>query len=86
MAKTVAIAEQTTTGMQSLKNQPKRLIEHLKEVRSEMRKVWWPGWPEVQSTTVVVLITVFLFAGYFWLIDNIIGRAIEALLHALTGS
>jgi len=39
MAKTVAIAEQTTTGMQSLKNQPKRLIEHLKEVRSEMRKV-----------------------------------------------
>jgi len=35
---------------------------------------------------VVVLITVFLFAGYFWLIDNIIGRAIEALLHALTGS
>ena len=84
MAKTVAVAEQTTTGIQSLKAQPERLSTFLKEVRSEMRKVWWPGWPEVQSTTVVVLITVFIFAGYFWLVDNIIGRAIEALLHALT--
>ena len=84
MAKTVAVAEQTNPGMQQLKNQPERLREFLKEVRSEMRKVWWPGWPEVQSTTVVVIITVFIFAGYFWLVDNIIGRAIEGLLHALT--
>lgn len=83
MAKTVAVAEQTT-GIQNLKSQPERLREFLKEVRSEMRKVWWPGWPEVQSTTVVVIITVFIFAGYFWLVDNIIGRAIEGLLHALT--
>ncbi len=84
MAKTIAVAEQTSTGLQSLKQQPERLNSFLKEVRSEMRKVWWPGWPEVQSTTVVVLITVFIFAGYFWMVDNIIGRAIEALLHALT--
>jgi preprotein translocase subunit SecE len=84
MAKTIAVAEETTTGLQSLKAQPERLVAFLKEVRSEMRKVWWPGWPEVQSTTVVVIITVFIFAGYFWLVDNIIGRAIEALLHALT--
>ena len=86
MAKTVAVAEQTTTGLQSLKAQPERFVAFLKEVRSEMRKVWWPGLPEVQSTTIVVLVTVFIFAGYFWLVDNIIGRAIEALLHALTGS
>ncbi len=84
MAKTVAVAEQATTGVQSLKEQPARISAFLKEVRSEMRKVWWPGWPEVQSTTVVVIITVFIFAGYFWLVDNIIGRAIEGLLHALT--
>jgi preprotein translocase subunit SecE len=86
MAKTLAVAEQTPNGIQSLKTMPERLTTFLKEVRSEMRKVWWPGWPEVQSTTVVVIITVFIFAGYFWLVDNIIGRAIEALLHALTAS
>ncbi len=86
MAKTIAVAEETTTGLQSLKAQPERFVAFLKEVRSEMRKVWWPGLPEVQSTTIVVIVTVFIFAGYFWLVDNIIGRAIEALLHALTGS
>ena len=86
MAKTVAVAEQTPNGMQSLKTLPERLSTFLNEVRSEMRKVWWPGLPEVQSTTIVVIITVFIFAGYFWLVDNIIGRAIEALLHALTAS
>jgi preprotein translocase subunit SecE len=45
----------------------------------------WPSRPEVQSTTIVVLVTVFIFAAYFWLVDNIIGRAVEAVLHRLTG-
>jgi len=84
MAKTTAVTEQPSTGLQQLKNQPKRLGEFLKDVRSEMRKVVWPTRPEVQSTTAVVLVTVFIFAAYFWLVDTIIGRAIEALLHRLT--
>jgi preprotein translocase subunit SecE len=84
MAKTIAVTEQPSTGLQQLKNQPARLSEFLKDVRSEMRKVVWPTRPEVQSTTVVVLVTVFIFAAYFWLVDTIIGRAIEALLHRLT--
>jgi preprotein translocase subunit SecE len=84
MAKTIAVTEQPSTGLQQLKTQPARFMEFLKEVRSEMRKVVWPSRPEVQSTTVVVLVTVFIFAAYFWLVDTIIGRAIEALLHRLT--
>ncbi len=84
MAKTVAVPEQTSTGIQQLKEQPARLGEFLKDVRSEMRKVIWPSREEVQSTTTVVLVTVFIFAAYFWLVDNVIGRGIEALLHKLT--
>lgn len=84
MAKTIAVTEQPSTGLQQLKTQPARLAEFLKDVRSEMRKVVWPSRPEVQSTTAVVLVTVFIFAAYFWLVDTIIGRAIEALLHSLT--
>ena len=81
MAKTIAVAEPTgSSGIQQLKSQPERLRNFLKEVRSEMRKVLWPSRPEVQSTTIVVLVTVFIFATFFWLVDNIIGRAIEALL------
>jgi preprotein translocase subunit SecE len=84
MAKTIAVTEQPSTGLQQLKSQPERLAEFLREVRSEMRKVIWPSRVEVQSTTTVVIVTVFLFATYFWLVDNIIGRAIEALLNSLT--
>ena len=84
MAKTIAVTEQSSTGMQQLRAQPERLASFLRDVRSEMRKAVWPSRADVQSTTIVVLVTVFIFAAYFWLVDNIIGRAIEALLHSLT--
>ena len=81
MAKTVAVAEQqTTTGVQQLKSLPERTRSFLKDVRSEMRKVVSPSRTEVQATTTVVIVTVFIFAAYFWLVDNIIGRAVEAVL------
>ena len=86
MAKTIAVTDEsrTNTGIDNLKATPARLIDFLKDVRSEMRKVIWPSRTNVQTTTTVVLITVFIFAAYFWLVDNIIGRAIEALLHKLS--
>jgi preprotein translocase subunit SecE len=81
MAKTVAVAEQqTSTGMQQLKSLPERTSSFLKDVRSEMRKVVTPSRAEVQSTTTVVIVTVFIFAAYFWLVDNVIGRGVEYVL------
>jgi len=86
MAKAITVTDEsrTNTGIDNLKATPARLAEFLKDVRSEMRKVIWPSRTDVQTTTTVVLITVFIFAAYFWLVDNIIGRAIEALLHKLS--
>ncbi len=81
MAKTVAVAEQQgNAGLQQVKALPERVNSFLKDVRSEMRKVVWPSRAEVQSTTTVVIVTVFVFAAYFWLVDNVIGRAVEAVL------
>jgi len=81
MAKAVAVAEdQSNTGIQQLKSLPERLSSFLKDVRSEMRKVVTPSRAEVQSTTTVVIVTVFIFAAYFWLVDNVIGRAVEYVL------
>ncbi|CAN5739200.1 hypothetical protein BH10ACI4_BH10ACI4_19240 [soil metagenome] len=84
MAKTVAIEQTPNTGIENLKATPARLGAFLKDVRSEMRKVISPSREEVQATTITVIVTVFVFAAYFWLVDNIIGRGIEALLHKLT--
>ena len=83
MAKTVAVAEQQTgTGIQQIKSLPERTRSFLKDVRSEMRKVVTPSRAEVQATTTVVIVTVFIFAAYFWLVDNVIGRAVEYVLRA----
>ena len=38
---------------------------------------------EVQATTTVVIITVFIFAGYFFIVDGIIGRTLDWAFHTL---
>jgi preprotein translocase subunit SecE len=58
----------------------------LKDVRNEMRKVWTPSFKEVQNTTVVVIITVFAFALYFYVVDQVLGRVVQWLLHLLGSS
>ncbi len=60
--------------------------EFLGEVRGEMRKVTSPSRAEVQTTTTVVILAVFLFAAFFYVIDTILGYLLQALLHALGGS
>ena len=47
--------------------------QYLREVRSEMRKVAWPTWPEVRKYSVVVLITVCIFMAYVGALDAVFG-------------
>ena len=82
MAKAITAATPAITP--AWKAQPERFASFLKDVRSEMRKVIAPSRAEVQSTTTIVIITVFLFAAYFWLVDNAVGRLIEMVLHGAT--
>ena len=60
-----------------------RTRDFLKDVRAEMRKVVTPTRSEVQSTTIVVLITVFAFAGFFYVVDSVLDHALRVLLHWL---
>ena len=39
------------------------------EVRSELKKVTWPGKSEVQATTVVVVLTTVVFGFYLYGMD-----------------
>jgi preprotein translocase subunit SecE len=63
---------------------PDRVKVFYNDVRSEMRKVTAPSLKEVQATTAVVIITVFLFGVYFWAVDNTIGSGINYLFKYLT--
>jgi len=55
----------------------------LTDVRAEMKKVVTPARKEVQATTTVVIVTVFVFGFYFWVTDTVFGRALQAILHKL---
>ena len=55
----------------------------LSDVRAEMRKVVAPSRKEVQGTTTVVIITVFLFGLFFWVVDLAIQNSLERALHYL---
>ena len=65
-----------------MKAWPDKIRSFYNEVRTEMRKVTWPGMKEVRSTTTVVIITVFIFALYFGIIDFIIQHGVTALFRA----
>ena len=62
-----------------LKAWPDKIRSFYNDVRTEMRKVTAPSWKEVRGTTTVVIITVFIFAAYFGIIDFIINRGVNAL-------
>ncbi len=85
MAKAIAVSGERSDDKRpnQLMGSWERTTDFLKDVRNEMRKVVTPSLKEVQSTTGVVIVTVFAFAAYFYLVDQVLGRAIQGLLHLL---
>ena len=85
MAKAIAVSSERSEPKQP--QQPNQLVGtwdrwmgFLKDVRNEMRKVWTPTLKEVQNTTVVVIVTVFAFAAYFYVVDQVLGRVMQVVL------
>jgi preprotein translocase subunit SecE len=86
MAKSAAIQATTTERMgNSIKGSFDRTKSFYNDVRTEMKKVTSPSRKEVQSTTVVVVITVFLFGAYFGVIDFVISHGVNKVLHYFGG-
>ena len=53
--------------------------DYVNDLKLEMRRVSWPNRKQVESTTAVVIFSVFAFAGYFFVIDSILTRGINAI-------
>ncbi|MGC9158892.1 MAG: preprotein translocase subunit SecE [Terracidiphilus sp.] len=58
-------------------------MRFLSDVRAEMRKVVAPSRKEVQTTTSVVIVAVFLFGAFFFVVDFVFGHAMAALMSKL---
>ncbi|HVT19695.1 MAG TPA: preprotein translocase subunit SecE [Thermoanaerobaculia bacterium] len=62
----------------------KRIREFLSETRSEMRKVSFPSRDEVVGTTVVVVVTSFVFAVFLYIADVIIQKGYVAIVQVFS--
>jgi preprotein translocase subunit SecE len=85
MTKAVVISGTPENG-QPRENVLTRGRTFLGEVRNEMRKVSSPTRAEVQSTTLVVIFAVFLFAAFFYVVDSVLGYVLQQVLHWLGGT
>ena len=66
------------------KNSFERTKDYINELKLEMRRVTWPNRKQVQGTTAVVIFSVFLFAGYFEIVDSILSRGVTAIFRVFT--
>ncbi len=64
----------------SSNNWIQRTKDYVGELKLEMRRVSWPNRRQVESTTAVVLFSVFAFAGYFFVVDAVLSRGVTRVL------
>jgi len=58
--------------------------DYVNELKLEMRRVSWPSRQQVESTTGVVIFSVFAFAAYFYVVDGLLSKAIRDVLNFFT--
>jgi len=68
--------DETKSWMEKVTGWPVRVKNYIEDLQREMRLVTWPSRKQVQATTAVVIAAVFAFAGYFFVVDNLVGRAV----------
>jgi preprotein translocase subunit SecE len=68
--------ERGRSGQQS---GPSRIIQFLRDVRAEMKRVSWPTLNEVKNTTIITLIAVIFFSVYLFAVDQGLSRLILGL-------
>lgn len=62
------------------RNPVSRLRGYYSDVRAEMKRVTWPSKQEIYGTTVMVVLTTFLFGIYFWICDEAFSNVISKIL------
>jgi preprotein translocase subunit SecE len=59
----------------------RKMVTFLQEVVAELKRTTWPKWQEVQGTTTVVIIAVFIFAAFLFTVDYCLGILYKQTIH-----
>jgi preprotein translocase subunit SecE len=57
---------------------------YINDLKLEMRRVTWPSRQQVESTTAVVIVSVFAFAAYFFVVDSLLQKGVTGVLQFFT--
>ena len=57
----------------------RRLITTLRDYKSELKKIVWPGVNDVVKNTLVVIVMCLIIGAFIWLVDFGLGSLIEAI-------
>lgn len=61
---------------------PKRIVRFVRDYKSEVKKIVWPGPRDVVKNTVIVLIMCLIIGAFIWLIDLGLGQLLKLILGA----
>ena len=70
--------------MADVKNYIQGTKDYVNDLKLEMRRVTWPSRKQVESTTAVVIFSVFAFAGYFAVVDAVLAKGVKGVLDFFT--
>ena len=78
------VTESVAGAVETVKNWPARVKNYIEGLRMEMRRVTWPSRKQVRATTIVVIVTVFVFAAYFAVVDTALNYGMTRLFNYFT--
>jgi preprotein translocase subunit SecE len=81
-----AIVKNDSNAMSKVTGTWENFTRFLSDVRAETRKIVTPSRKEVEATTTVVIVAVFIFGVFFYVVDKIFGYGLDRLLKSLSGT
>jgi preprotein translocase subunit SecE len=77
-------ASESKNWLESVKEWPAIVKNYVGELQLEMKRVTWPNRKQVESTTAIVILTVFAFAAYFKVVDTVMFNAVRGIQQAFS--
>lgn len=74
----------SNVALENVKNWPQSVKDYYNELRNEMKRVTWPSRKQVEGTTGVVIVVVFLFGAFFWVVDAVLNSAVMQVYKVFT--
>jgi len=61
------------------------IVNYLRLIRAEMKRVTWPTPTELKSSTVIVVITLVVITMYLWVVDKILAQVFKNFVNVTLG-